>query len=352
MKLFCVGPVEMADDILKIGSRKLPYFRTQEFSQLLLDTEYMLKKLLGAGENSNVAILTASGTGAMEAAVINVFNKKDKVLVIDGGSFGRRFAQICNIHNIPCEVLKLDFGERLTYEHLEKYDKKGFTGMLVNLHETSTGQLYDIKMLSRFCKDNNMFLIVDAISTFLADSFDMEDYGIDLTIISSQKGLALYPGLSIICANSRIIEEKISCNSPPTLYFRLADYFENMERGQTPYTPAQGIIYQLNAKLKQIYETGVDVYIKRCKNLANDFRFRIKEIPVLIPSYPLSNALTPIILKNRNAYELFLQLKEKYNIIVTPSGGELRNILLRIGHIGELTVDDNKMLIEILKKEL
>ena len=94
------------------------------------------------------------------------------------------------------------------------------------------------------------------------------------------------------------------------------------------------------------------MYIKRCKNLANDFRFRIKEIPVLIPSYPLSNALTPIILKNRNAYELFLQLKEKYNIIVTPSGGELRNILLRIGHIGELTVDDNKMLIEILKKEL
>lgn len=352
MKLFCVGPVEMDNDILKIASRKLAYFRTQEFSQLMLETEYMLKKLLGASENSNVAILTASGTGAMEAAVMNIFNEKDKVLVINGGSFGHRFAQICNIHNIPCEVLKLDFGERLTYEHLTKYDKKGFTGMLVNLHETSTGQLYDIKMLSQFCKDNNMFLIVDAISTFLADSFSMDDFGVDLTIISSQKGLALHPGLSIICANSRITEERILCNNPPTLYFRLSDYFNNMERGQTPYTPAQGIIYQLNSKVKQIYETGIDVYIKRCENLANDFRFRIKQIPVLVPSYPLSNALTPIIIKNRNAYELFLLLKEKYNIIVTPSGGELKNILLRIGHIGELTIDDNKMLIEILKKEL
>ena len=123
-----------------------------------------------------------------------------------------------------------------------------------------------------------------------------------------------------------------------------------MKRGQTPYTPAEGIIYQLNTKVKQIYKVGVEKYVEKTKKLAEDFRFRIEGLPFSTPSYTLSNALTPILVKNKNAYEIFLKLKDQYNVIVTPSGGKLKNVLLRIGHIGELTIDDNKMLVQILRR--
>lgn len=102
---------------------------------------------------------------------------KDKVLIVNGGSFGQRFVKICQIHQIPYTEIKLEIGKKLTQEMLDQYDGKDYTGFLVNIHETSTGVHYDPVMISEFCKKNNMFLLVDAISSFLADEFDMEKLG-------------------------------------------------------------------------------------------------------------------------------------------------------------------------------
>ena len=137
---------------------------------------------------------------------MNCLDKDDRVLVIDGGSFGHRFVELCRLHQIPCEVLELKFGDALTAERLQAYDGKGFTALLVNIHETSTGQLYDGKMLSEFCRKNNMYFIVDAISSFLADPISVREWGIDVLILSSQKGLALPPGLSAIVLSGRMMK--------------------------------------------------------------------------------------------------------------------------------------------------
>jgi len=132
---FTVGPV-MSDDVVRaIGAEQVPYFRTPEFSAVMLENEKLMKKFAKAGDDARVVFITGSGTAAMEATVMNVFDKTDKVLVVNGGSFGQRFVELCQIHEIPYEEIKLEKGKALKKEQLDMYDGKGFTGFLVNVHK-------------------------------------------------------------------------------------------------------------------------------------------------------------------------------------------------------------------------
>ncbi|MEF9951713.1 MAG: aminotransferase class V-fold PLP-dependent enzyme [Clostridium sp.] len=351
MKLFTLGPVEMEDYILEIAGEKLPYFRTPEFSKLELEVVGNLKTLLNAGEGADVAILTSSGTGAMEASVCNVLTEKDKVLIVSGGNFGERFEEICDCYNIEYDSIKLKFPQALTKEMLNPYLGNKYTALLVNLHETATGQLYDIEMLSNFCKEKEMYFIVDSISSFLTDPLDMTKHGVDIVMISSQKGLALHPGLSFVVASERIIRERIKKVHKKFLYFNLENYFHNIKRGQTPYTPAVGILMQVHERLKRVVELGLDESMYKCEELARDFRGRCEDVGIKVPSYPKSNACTPVYFEKGHAMDVYNNLKEKYSIYLTPNGGELSEYILRIGHIGNLTIEDNKYMMEKLSAE-
>ena len=134
---------------------------------------------------------------------------------------------------------------------LEKYDGKDFSGFLVNVHETSTGVHYDTNMISTFCKKNNLFLIVDAVSSFLADEFNMSELGVDVMITGSQKALACPPGISVIVLSNKAVKRVAKVNVK-CLYLNLNNALKNGERGQTPFTPAVGILLQINARLKEI----------------------------------------------------------------------------------------------------
>ena len=154
---FTVGPVMCSNEVCAVGGEQVPYFRTLEFSELMLENEKLMLKYAKAPAGSRVAFMTNSSTGSMEATVMNCFTSTDNVLVINGGSFGQRFVELCEIHDIPHDVLKLNHGQKLTKERLYEYDSMGYTGLLVNIDETSTGVLYDSEMLGEFCKKNNMF---------------------------------------------------------------------------------------------------------------------------------------------------------------------------------------------------
>lgn len=349
MTLFTVGPVEMFPSTLEVSGRQLPYFRTDEFSALMKEAEALMKKLSNAKEEDRVILLTASGTGAMEAAVMNCLDADDKILVINGGSFGRRFCELCGIHKLNYESLDLGFGEALTTEALSVYEGKGFTAILVNLDETSTGQLYDLGMLSSFCKRNGMYLIVDAISAFLADRIDFASDGIDVLIVSSQKALSLSPGLSLVEISARMIR-RIEEIPQRTMYFDFRSHLKDMERGQTPFTPAVGTILELHQRLRDLDAIGIDEVIESTRRRAEYFRGLIKDLPVSIPNYRLSNAVTPIIFDNGGAYEIFRRLKDEYGLVVTPSGGDLRDRMVRVSHIGNLHTEDYDALVKAMKE--
>ena len=163
---FTVGPVQSNDIVRKIGGEQVPYFRTEEFSKVMLENERMIKDFAHASDNSRVVFITGSGTASMEATIMNTLNENDKALVVNGGSFGQRFVDLCNLHKIPYDEIKLDVGQNLTEEILNQYGNKGYTTFIVNVHETSTGVHYDLDLISDFCTENELFLIVDAISSF------------------------------------------------------------------------------------------------------------------------------------------------------------------------------------------
>ena len=346
---FTVGPVMASEEVCKIGAEQVPYFRTPEFSKIMLENEEFIKKYAKATDDSRVVFMTGSGTASMEATIINVFDRNDKVLIVNGGSFGQRFVELCKIHNIPYEEIKLDTGKTLKRKQLKEYEKKEFTGFLVNVNETSTGVYYNIKMISEFCKKNNIFLVVDAISSFLADEFNMKELGVQVMITGSQKALACPPGVSLIVMSPEAVS-RVESHNPGCMYLDLKSALVNGERGQTPFTPAVGILRQINIRLKEIDKNGgVDYEIKRISELAKDFRDKIKDLPFEVFSESLSNAVTPLHPTTASAYDIFTILKDEYGIWICPNGGELRDTIFRVCHIGHLSKEDNTILVDALK---
>lgn len=347
---FTVGPVQSSDAVRAIGAEQVPYFRTSEFSDVMFENERLIKKFAKASDDSKVVFLTSSGSGAMETAIMNTLTPNDKALVVNGGSFGHRFVELLELHHVPYTEIKLEHGKALKAEHLAPYEGQGYTAFLVNKHETSTGVHYDMNLISNFCKRNQLFLIVDCISTFLADPFDMKDLGADIMITGSQKALACPPGISVMVlspnAISRVNNTKCVCQ-----YFDLQIALKNMERGQTPWTPAVSILRQINARLKEIEANGgVEGEIKRIGALATYFREKIKDLPFEIVSESLSNAVTPLHPTTASAYDIFLKIKDEYGMWVCPNGGDMKDIVFRVGHIGALTTDDYDKLIATFKE--
>lgn len=346
---FTVGPVQSADCVKAIGAQDVPYFRTEEFSCVMFENERLVKKFAYAPEGSRAVFVTGSGTASMEAAVMNCFTPDDCVMIVNGGSFGQRFVDICKIHDISYIEIKPEFGEGVSLEALEESYSENCTGFLVNMGETSTGVLYDINMIGSFCKQRGLFLVVDAISTFLADEFDMSRVGADVMISGSQKALACPPGVSLVVLSPRAIE-RVNSATVKSLYLDLKLALKDGERGQTPFTPAVGTLLQINARLLEIDEAGgAESEIKRTRALAEDFRKRIKDLPLEICSHSLSNAVTPLHPMNDSAYDIFLALKNDYQIWVCPNGGKLSDVVFRVGHIGNLSVADNTVLIDALR---
>lgn len=347
---FAMGPVQSCDEVRAIGAEQIPYFRTPEFSAVMLENERLMKKLAGAGQDARTVFLTASGTAAMEAAVMDLFTAEDKLLVVNGGSFGQRFADLCRIHSIPHTEIELAPFEALTAGQLEAYGGQGYTGLLVNLHETSTGVYYDMEMIADFCGRNGIFMVVDAVSAFLADPFDMGALGVDVMITSSQKVLACPPGVSILVLSAKAVK-RIECIRPASMYFDLKSALDNGARGQTPFTPAVGTLLQINARLRQIDRNGgASAEIARIRAQAEDFRAGIWGLPLQIASTHMSNAMTPLHPLNVPAYRVFETLKNRYGIWVCPNGGALRDQIFRVGHIGALSKKDNGVLLHALKE--
>lgn len=345
---FTVGPVMSNDEVLAIGGEQVPYFRTQEFSTIMLENEALMKEFVNAPAESKAVFITGSGTASMEAVVMNIFSPSDKILVIDGGSFGHRFVELCEIHHIPHEVIRPQRGYPITEEMLMPYRNQGFTGLLVNIHETSTGVHYDPQLLGDFCRAEGMLFVIDAISSFLADPLDMTKCGADVIITGSQKVLACAPGISIIVLGPKAIL-RVWDSETKTMYFDLKDALRNAERGQTPFTPAVGILRQINARLRQIKrDGGAQSEIEKIKCQAEDFRNRIKDLPFEIVSHSMSNALTSLHPTTASAHEIFLKLKDEYGIWICPNGGDMKDTIFRVGHFGALTSKENEILVNAL----
>ena len=343
--IFTPGPVKMSDEILEIGAKQTPYFRNCEFSDVTYACEKGLLELVNAPEGSKVIFLTASGTAGMESVVMNLLTKDDNALVVNGGGFGGRFVKICDVHDIPHTDFKVQNTNLNNIETLAP--EAEYTSLIVNAHETSVGHLYDLDAMGAYAKKNNLLYIVDAISMLVTDPVDMQSSHIDVVIASSQKGLALPPGLTMVILAPSAIERVQDIQS---LYFNFKDYLSNGERGQTPYTPAVTIMLQLEARLNQINRRGgVEQSIKSAKAIAEYFRESIKDLPLKAYTEFMPNAMTTLTpTDGKSAMEIVNALEDGYKVMVCPNGGAERDIIFRVSHMGDMTRAYTDVLINAL----
>lgn len=353
---FAVGPVPEPNAVRAIGALDTPYFRTPEFSETMLESERILLGLAKAPEGSRTVFPTCSGTGAMEAVVMGTLDPaRDRAIVVDGGSFGHRFRQMLQLHGVPTVAIELEPGTPLAQAGLDAVDATGCTAFLVNLGETSQGILYDAGLIGRYCREHGLFLIVDGISSFLADPFDMASMGADVLITDAQKALACPPGVAPVVLSPRAVE-RVYQTDQPCMYLDLQDLLENQKRGQTPFTPAVTTLLQINARLRGIEGAGgADACVEACGRVASDFRDRLaaSDLPLSMRLVSPSNAVTYIECgEGVSAKRIFSELKDQYGVWICPNGGARANETFRVGHIGEHPLSDNALLVAALKDVL
>lgn len=327
-----VFPGNIEDYILQIGGKPFPYMRTEQFSELVKDSERMLLQLINCPKG-RVIFYTASGTGAMDAVVTNYVSLYKKTFIVAGGSFGYRWKSLCDYYNCPNEVFEVSFARDIDYVQLEERVRIAQPEVfLCQHHETSTGQLYNMEKISSICKKYNVSLVVDAISSFLSDELDMAALGVDICVTSSQKGLNIAPGLSFLFLSPRILQREFAYKS---YYFDFKENLKNLERGQTPYSPATTLFLQLHARLQNDISIGVKNIIASVSEKAIYFRNLCKQNGWEVPAEVPSNCITGFFVR-KNGDILFKELL-KQDIYIMPGGTP---DYFRVSHLGVQTYDD------------
>ena len=347
LRLFTPGPVPIEEHIRAIGEKQPPYNRTEEFSEFTHELLDGLKYVFQT--EGSVALLTGSGTAAMEASVLNYLDATDRALIINGGTFGQRWCDLCDVHSISYDELEQPPGADIDLTHLSDLllDNR-YTALLVNAHETSTGHLYDIPAIGMIARRHGILFIVDAISTICADQFSMDDWHVDVAMLSSHKALALPPGLSFVAMNDRAIA-RLARRSPKSLYFNLNAYLTNQQRGQLPYTPAIGLMMQLHQRLKDIQQGTIPALVRRHEQRAESFRQAIEDLPFDVLPFRSSNAMTALSCNGLDAFQVVEELRSRHNIVVAPSGGDLKSKVIRVAHMGAQDDADVTSLIAALR---
>ena len=350
MKLF-VFPGNIEDEILSIATEQIPYFRTDWFSNILLENECMLLDLIGCSEG-RVIPYTASGTAAMEACLLGVSQIVDKkILTIAGGTFGCRWGEMCRMHDIDYCEFPVEYGKDINMQGLRDEIVSGAYGALMMPHnETLSGTLYDIETISKWCKESGTLYLVDAISSFLADEFLMDLYGVDIAITSSQKGLTLPPGMSFVVLSKDVVSNAAEVING--FYYDWKKHLSesNLPRGQTPFSPATHLVMQMHKRLKGIVESGIESFQGHVQARASAFREEIKKYGWEFTTEGcMASCVTGIRLPVR-ARPLVDYLESK-NIYVIPSYDKPPfDHVLRVAHYGCLTPNDDVELAKEMKK--
>lgn len=330
-------PGEINDAACTIAAKQVPYMRTAEFSAIVKELEQRFLSLIGC-KGGRMVLLTASGTGAMDAVATNYLSTLGRedapVMIVDGGGFGRRWKALCHYYQIPHCGFNADFGKDADYDRLEEAMIQANASALVTEHdETSSGQLFNLSRMGEICRRTGATLVVDAISSFLADPLDMAEMNIDICITSSQKGLNVHPGVALVALSPKLDNYQWNHLS---YYFDFEENLHNLTRGQTPYSPATMIILQIAEALRAVENEGLDNHIARVGKRAAKFRRDIKNLGLDMPVDVKSNAVTGFMIPDAVAKTLFRDLIDR-GFWIMPGGNPN---YFRVSHLGEADTDN------------
>ncbi|MBI5204220.1 MAG: alanine--glyoxylate aminotransferase family protein [Nitrospirae bacterium] len=334
--LLAPGPTPVPPEALLAMAMPIIHHRSPDFLPVLDSAKKGLQWLYQT--KNDVLIICSTGTGGMVGSVNNFFSPGDKALVINAGNFGERWTKICKAYNLSVEEMKIDWGYAVKPEDVEKALKKdpSIKGVFVQASETSTGVYHDIKALASIVKKyENTIFVVDAISALVAHDLRMDEWGIDVMIGGSQKGVMLPPGLAFVGISEKAWKFAETSKSPK-FYFNFTAERKKLKDNQTNFTSPVTLIIGLNECIKILQKEGLENAFARHAKLAHATREAVKAIGLeMFTKESPSNSVTAINApKGLDGQEIYKNLRVKYGITAAGGQGQAKGKIFRIAHLG------------------
>lgn len=352
--LMTPGPTPVPEDIRNEMAKPIIHHRTKEYQAIFKDVTEGLKKIFKT--SNDVFTFTSSGTGAMEASVVNVCSPGDKIIVVRGGKFGERFGDIAKAYGVDVIPLDVPWGSGPCPADIEDLLKKNpsVKAVYTTLCETSTATVYAIKSIGEIVGKTSALFVVDVISGLGADDFENDKWGVDIAICGSQKGLMIPPGLAF-CSVSEKAWKAVEASKLPKFYFNFKKYKKAMLDTDTPFTSAITLVIGLKRALETINKKGVDNVIAEHVRQAEAFRQAAKTMGLAIFSKSPSNAVTGVNTpEGMDADALIKLLKTEYGVTFAGGQENLKGKIFRVAHMGgidkEHTIESIKALEAALAK--
>jgi aspartate aminotransferase-like enzyme len=334
--LLAPGPTPVPPEALLAMAMPVIHHRSPDFLPVLDSAKKGLQWLYQT--NNDVLIICSTGTGGMVGSVNNFFSPGDRALVVNGGNFGERWTKICKAYNLNAEEIKIDWGYAVKPADVEKALQRdpSIKGVFVQASETSTGVYHDIKALADIVKKyEGTILVVDAISAIVAHDLKMDEWGIDVMIGGSQKGLMLPPGLAFVGVSEKAWAFAEKATSPK-FYFNFLKERESLAKNQTSFTSPVTLIIGLNESLKILQSEGLENAVARHEKLANATREAVKALGLeMFSKESPSSAVTAIKAPaGIDGQEIYKNLRVKYGITAAGGQGQAKGKIFRIAHLG------------------
>jgi aspartate aminotransferase-like enzyme len=328
--------------------------RGPEFAKLLENATAKMKKIFRT--EGDVLILTSSGTGAMEAAVVNTLSPGDRVLSVSIGVFGDRFAEIAETFGADVVRLKFEWGKAADPDVVREAlaENPGVKTVLVTHNETSTGVTNDMKALSDVFKEFEKTVLVDAISSLGSLELPVDDWGLDVTASASQKGWMVPPGLAMVSVSPRAWQSHAQARMP-RFYWDFAKAKSFLEKGQTPWTPAVSQVFAMDVALDMLLKEGVDNIVARHQRMADMTRAGVKELGMTLfaEESHASNTVTAVnVPEGVDGAKLNKIMREEYDIVLGGGQSTMKGKIFRIGHLGWVNENEIKEVFKALKPAL
>ena len=343
MNLRIPGPTPCPEDVLLAGAQQMIDHRGPEFAEILDRVHTGLQTIFST--KNDVAILTSSGTGAMEGAIVNTLSPGDRVMNVSIGVFGERFGQIAEAYG--AEVVKpyTEYGTAADPDMVDSMlaDDPSIKAVLATHNETSTGVTNDIGAIAKVVRGHDRLMLVDAISSVGCVPVATDAWDLDVVVTGSQKGFMVPPGLAFAAVGPRA-REAAKTATMPRFYFDFEKHFSYFQRGQTPWTPAVSVMFSLDLAIQKLLADGMEaVYTKHAK-IAADVRRGVKELGLelfVADEAYASNTVTAVrVPEGVELSKLRGLLRTDRNVVVAGGQGSLDGKIFRIGHMGYITEED------------
>ena len=332
--LLSPGPTPIPDSVLSVAAEPIIHHRTPEFSEIFMQVSEGLKYVFGTRED--VFILTSSGSGAMETAVVNTLSPGDKVICINGGKFGERWGNICRAYGVNVREIVLEWGDDFTKDQLAAELKANPDAKAVfsTLSETSSGALYDIQGFAEVVSGTNAILVVDGISGAGATACPMDEWKIDVLLSGSQKSFMIPPGLAYIAFGPKAWK-MVETAKLPRFYFDARKAKKNLEKQTTPWTPAVSLIIQQKKALDIIRSMGMENLLDHHRILGDAARAGVTALGLVLLAKNPGNILTAVKTPaGIDGSKLVKTMQSKYKAYIAGAQDPNKGKFFRIAHLG------------------